>query len=113
MVIMMAVGTTPTRQIIRDAVAGQIVPDGTDIITIGEYVLKVTKRPTPTQCKFIQVSDLRNHPAYLLHFDEDEVVIRIERATGMRVIARIDYSDPMMLTKLAAELAEFCIDVRL
>ena len=89
MVIMMAVDTTPTRQIIRDAVAGQIIPNGVSVAFVGEYTLKIVKNPSPKQCKFIELSELRNYPTYILDFDEAEIVLKVERATSSRMLAKL------------------------
>ncbi len=101
----MTTSVSSPRQAIRDAVAGQIAADKISMVLVNSYTIRLCKMPPVQQCRLMHVEDLRNYPVYIIHFDQDEIVVMIERPSGDRVVARIDYSDPAMLAKLAQELA--------
>lgn len=93
----------PVRQIIRDAIAAQLLADGYSITT---DKTAHTIALCPINRPFLKESNLTffNIPMFLIVCDENAIIIKNVRPTSIRTIAYFEYADPLLMENLAEAL---------
>ncbi len=94
----------PERQIIRDAIAGQLTADGFVISTVGCYSIRI--HPCNDRLAGKSPFEIINLPSFSVDCNEDGIMVVIARATSTRTLAVLDYADPTFLDTLAQTLGE-------
>lgn len=92
----------PILEILRDTIVSQLSADGYSISKVGLYIIRV--QPCNIQLRNKSTIEITNLPIFSIDFEDDYIVVRTIRATSIRVVAHLEYADPLLMENLAEAL---------